>query len=112
MPQEVFMRPQTGEPSTDIVPPVPVSETNRASNPISSIFLSAFYDYLSNIEQFVRVLMNMSTMDRMKPAVPNGGGCADCDTMAALNPAQGLVSSLTALVSALNSYLRIVFSRG
>ena len=48
----------------------------------------------------------------IKPSIPNGGGCADCETVSSLNPFNAVVSSVTNLVNALNNYLRRAFNRG
>jgi hypothetical protein len=70
----------------------------------------------ANLEETFRILRNNQTdesVDRViKPAVPNGGGCANCDTVASINPAQGLLTSVTTMINALNAYLRRVFTRG
>jgi len=48
----------------------------------------------------------------IKPPVPNGGGCADCDTFNSINPANAILAQVTNVINALNAYLSQVFSRG
>lgn len=80
------------------------SQMDKKGSPIQDLLI----DNLERIIVFLRILRTGSPNPPIAEVMPNGAGCADCDTVNAFNPFGALFRQLQILVRSMNRYIQAV----
>lgn len=80
------------------------SELDQTGMPIYDFLI----DYLERFLTILRTLRTGNPEPQISEIMPNGAGCADCDTVNALNPLSPFVKQMQNLVTTLNQYAQAI----
>ena len=78
------------------------SEIDKTGSPIYDFLI----DYFERLLVFLRTIRTGSPEPPIAEIMPNGAGCADCDTINAFNPFGNMIQQVNQLVQSMNKYVR------
>lgn len=91
-----------GAPAPDPANELARSDIDKTGLPIYDFLI----DYFERLIVFLRTVRTGDPNPQIAEIMPNGAGCADCDTINAFNPFGQMMKQLNTWMSSMNKYVQ------